>query len=123
MHRIALTYQIGDAPGRDLHHPLMALLAAVHETGSIGGAAQRLGLSYRHTWGELKRWEAQLGQPLVHWSKGERARLLPLGEKLLWAERRARARLAPQIEALRAELQRAFALAFDETARVIGLQA
>jgi putative molybdopterin biosynthesis protein len=56
MHRIALTYELGDTPGRDLHHPLMAMLAAVRETGSIGGAAQRLGISYRHTWGELRRW-------------------------------------------------------------------
>jgi putative molybdopterin biosynthesis protein len=123
MHRISLNYALDDTPGRDLHHPLMALLEAVHASGSVAGAARLLGLSYRHTWGELKRWEAQLGQPLVLWSKGERARLLPLGEKLLWAERRARARLAPQIEALRAELQRAFALAFDDAARVIGLQA
>jgi putative molybdopterin biosynthesis protein len=123
MHRIALTYQIGDAPGRDLHHPLMALLAAVHETGSIGGAAQRLALSYRHTWGELKRWEAELGQPLVRWVKGQRAQLSPLGEKLLWAERRARARLAPQIEALKNELERAFAVAFDDSAGVITMSA
>jgi putative molybdopterin biosynthesis protein len=125
MHRIALTYQIGDAhdPGHDLHHPLMALLAAVHETGSIGGAALRVGWSYRHTWGELKRWEAELGQPLVRWVKGQRAQLAPFGEKLLWAERRARARLAPQIEALKSELERAFAIAFDPGAGVITLSA
>ncbi len=133
MHRIALTYQLDEAdsgrdlqrpatPG-DLHHPLMALPAAVHETGSIAGAARQLGLSYGHTWGELKGWEAQLGQPLLRWAKGQRAQLLPLAEKLLWAERRARARLAPQIEALRVELERTFAVAFDDQARVIGVSA
>ena len=123
MHRIALTYQLGEQAGHDLHHPLMALLEAVHETGSIGAAAQRLGRSYRHVWGELKRWEAELGRPLVRWVKGQRAQLAPFGEKLLWAERRARARLAPQIESLRGELERAFAIAFDDAAGVIPMSA
>lgn len=123
MHRIALTYQLGDQAGTDLHHPLMALLEAVHETGSIGAAATRLGRSYRHVWGELKRWEGELGRPLVRWVKGQRAQLAPFGEKLLWAERRARARLAPQIESLRGELERAFSIAFDDAAGVIPMSA
>ena len=49
--------------------------------------------------------------------------LSPFGEKLLWAERRAQARLAPQIEALRSELERAFAIAFDDSAGVIPISA
>ena len=108
MHRVQLAYTLADARDtqRALHHPLLAMLAALHATGSISAAARALGLSYRHVWGELKRWEAQLGQPLVLWSKGQPARLTPFGEKLLWAERRALARLAPQIEALRSELER-----------------
>ena len=129
MHRVALTYTLSsatperDPQQRDLHHPLMALLAAVHDTGSISGAARRLELSYRHVWGELKRWEAELGHPLVTWVKGQPAVLAPFGDKLLWAERRAQARLAPQIEALRSELEQAFAIAFDDTAGVIPLYA
>ena len=125
MHRIALTYELGRerSEGRELHHPLMMLLQAVHETGSIGAAARRLGLSYRHVWGELKRWEAELGQTLVRWVKGQPALLSPFGEKLLWAERRALARLAPQIEALRSELEHAFAIAFDSNAGVITMAA
>src|SRR3990167_896576 len=107
MHRVHLTYTLAGretALQRDLHHPLMALLAAVHDTGSISAAARQLELSYRHGWGELKRWEVELGQELVIWVKGQPALLSPFGEKLLWAERRAQARLAPQVEALRAEL-------------------
>ena len=125
MHRVQLTYTIGSgaAMQRDLHHPLMALLGAVHDTGSISGAARRLELSYRHVWGELKRWEGELGQELVLWVKGQPALLSPFGEKLLWAERRAQARLAPQIEALRSELEQAFAIAFDERTGVIPLTA
>lgn len=125
MHRVRLTYTLDelDGPQSELHHPLMALLAAVHDHGSISGAARRLGFSYRHVWGELKRWEQELGRPLVSWVKGQRAALSPFGEKLLWAERRAQARLAPQVEALRGELERAFAIAFDDSAGVITVSA
>src|SRR5665811_2201912 len=41
----------------------------------------------------------------------------------MWAERQAQARLAPQIEALRAELERSFALAFDDSVQVVTLYA
>jgi putative molybdopterin biosynthesis protein len=121
MHRVHLTYTLGgaDEAPRDLHHPLIALLAAVHDSGSISGAARALGLSYRHVWGELKRWEAELGQALVSWVKGQPALLSPFAAKLLWAERQAQARLAPQVDALRSELERAFAVAFDDSAGVI----
>lgn len=125
MHRVQLTYTLDGRPGtpRDLYHPLLALLAAVHDSGSISAAARALALSYRHVWGELKRWEMELGQSLVVWTKGQPAALTPFAEKLLWAERRAQARLAPQVEALRSELERAFAIAFDDRAGVITLSA
>ena len=125
MHKVHLTYTLGGAreSAADLHHPLMALLAAVHDHGSISAAARTLGLSYRHAWGELKRWEGELGQSLITWSKGHAAQLAPFGEKLLWAERRAQARAAPQIELLRSELEQAFAIAFDTSAGVIPIQA
>ena len=126
MHRVHLTYTLSgenSSPQHDLHHPLMALLSAVHDTGSISGAARALDLSYRHVWGELKRWEGELGQTLVTWVKGQPALLSPFGEKLLWAERRAQARLAPQIEAMRGELEQAFAIAFDASAGVIPMTA
>jgi putative molybdopterin biosynthesis protein len=104
-----------------IRNALIDLLQAVQEEGSISGAAKSVGFSYRHVWGELKRWEAELGQPLILWEKGQRARLTPFGEKLLWAERQAQARLAPQIEALHADLERAFAVAFDPQAQVLTL--
>ena len=106
-----------------LHHPLMALLQAVREHGSISGAARSLGLSYRHVWGELRRWEQALGQTLIVWDKGQPAQLTPMADKLLWAERQAQARLAPQISALQAELERTFATAFDAGAHVLTLYA
>jgi putative molybdopterin biosynthesis protein len=96
-----------------LRNPLMDLLQAVRDAGSIGGAAKAMGLSYRHVWGELKRWEQSLGQALILWEKGQAARLTGFADKLLWAERQAQARLLPQISALHADLEKTFAVAFD----------
>lgn len=122
MRKVELSYSFGPRKaGGLIRNALMDLLHAVQEQGSISRAAQAVGLSYRHVWGELKRWEAQLGHPLILWEKGQRARLTPFGEKLLWAERQAQARLAPQIEALHADLERAFAVAFDDAAQALTL--
>ena len=122
MRKVELSYAFGGrATAGRVRNPLMDLLHAVQEEGSISGAARLLGLSYRHVWGELRRWEAELEHPLILWEKGQRARLAPFGEKLLWAERQAQARLAPQIEALQADLERAFAVVFDEEAQVLTL--
>ena len=80
-------------------------------------------MSYRHVWGELKRWENELGNELLVWEKGQSARLTHFAAKLMWAERQAQARLAPQIEALRSELERSFAQAFDDRVHVLTLYA
>lgn len=125
MQQIELSYAI--APRRNgralIRNPLMELLHAVREHGSISAASRAIGLSYRHVWGELKRWEQTLGHALVTGDQGRSARLSEFGDKLLWAERQAQARLAPQIEALHADLERAFALAFDDGAHVLSLHA
>ena len=120
MQHIELSYQwrpLGADPARNrqspLRNPLMDLLQAVRDAGAIGGAAKSLGLSYRHVWGELKRWEQSLGQPLILWEKGQAAKLTGFADKLLWAERQAQARLMPQISALQADLEKTFAVAFD----------
>lgn len=120
MKQIELSYAFAArAPGRSsghalLRNPMMDVLQAVHTSGSISAAARQLDLSYRHVWGQLKDWEAAMGQALVFWERGQAARLTPFGERLLMAERLAQARLGPQIEGLRAELERAFARAFDD---------
>ncbi len=120
MHRVRLHYSLSPEGGPALlKNPLFDLLQAVHETGSISGAAKALDLSYRHVWGEFKKWEVSLGRALVTWEKGRPAQLTEFGAKLMWAERQAQARLLPQITALRADLDRVFAVAFDESAHVL----
>lgn len=124
MHRVQLHYTLSkDAGNALIRNPLPELLQAVAEHGSISGAARALDLSYRHVWGALKRWEDQLGGELIIWGKGQAAQLSEFGAKLLWAERQAQARLAPQIAALHADLERAFAVAFDPNAHVLTLYA
>ncbi len=124
MHRLQFHYTLSrDSSPAQVRNPLIDLLQALSAQGSISAAARGLGLSYRHVWGELKRWEAELGNELVVWEKGQSARLTPFGSKLMWAERQAQARLAGQIEALRGDLERAFAVAFDPQAHVVTLYA
>lgn len=124
MHRLQFHYTFAPPSSSQtgvVRNPLLDLLNAVQDSGSISGAARQLDLSYRHVWGELKRWEEELGNELLIWEKGQSARLSEFGYKLLWAERQAQARLAPQIETLRADLERAFAVAFDDRVHMLTL--
>jgi putative molybdopterin biosynthesis protein len=74
-------------------------------------------------WGELKRWEGELNHALIVWEKGQPARLTEFGTKLLWAERQVQARLQAQIDHLRADLERAYAVAFDDSTHVLSFYA
>ncbi len=115
--------EAGEQRGADLGNPLFELLAAVIDGGSIRHAAQALGCSYRHVWGSLRKWERTLGEPLLIWSQGQRARPTQFAERLLWAERRARARIQPHIEALRSDLSRVLAEARDQRHQLLTMRA
>jgi putative molybdopterin biosynthesis protein len=125
MRKVELSYQLSQQRDRGarLRNPLIDLLQSVREHGSISAAARAMDLSYRHVWGQLKEWERSLGQALIVWERGQAAQLTPFADKLLWTERLAQARLAPQIEALRAELERTLALAFEPDSHVLSLYA
>lgn len=116
------TFETSDASeqqGAQIENPLFDLLFALQAHGSISAAARAQNSSYRHAWGSLKHWEEVLGEPLVHWGQGRHARLTPFAQRLMWAERQARVRMTPHVEALRAELARVFALADDATLQVL----
>ena len=116
-------FEPGEQRGAALNNPLFGLLAAVLEHGSIRHAAQALGCSYRYVWGSLRRWEETLGEPLIIWSQGQRARPTQFAERLLWAERRARTRMQPHIEALRSSLGRVLADARDPRHQLLTVRA
>ena len=93
------------ADGRALPSRLLALLLQVHEHGSLSAACVQLGLSYRHAWDMVRQGDALFGAPLLTMARGKGSRLSPLGERLVWAERRIHARLAPMLDTLASELE------------------
>src|SRR5581483_12339777 len=80
-------------------------LLKVHETHTLAKAAAELGLSYRYAWGVLQDGHRAFGVPLVKMQRGRGAVLTPLGEKLVWADRRIAARLSPLLDSLASELE------------------
>ena len=59
---------------------LLALLAAVQDSGAIAQGARSMGLSYRHAWGQIKRAEALVGHPLLDAGRGRGSTLTALAE-------------------------------------------
>ena len=121
--QLRYSFEPGEQTGAQMRNPLFELLAAVTEGGSIRDAAQRLGLSYRYVWDSLRKWEVILGEPLVSWSQGRKARLTEFAERLAWAERRARIRMQPHIEALRSNLDRVLSDARDDRCQLLTVRA
>jgi putative molybdopterin biosynthesis protein len=95
---------VSNEAGEELDQQLFPVLQAIHDAGKLTVAATKAGLSYRHAWNLIGRWSAFFGSPLVNLERGRGTTLTPLGEKLLWAEQRINARLAPQLESLASEL-------------------
>jgi molybdate transport repressor ModE-like protein len=86
--------------------PLLALLRGVQARGSLVQAAAAAGLSYRHAWGLVGQAAREFGAPLLAMQRGRGAQLTALGEKLLWADSRIAARLAPALRKLEREIGR-----------------
>mgnify|MGYP001056826757 FL=1 len=115
---IELQYALSASGGGHLRNPFFDVLGAIRHEGSIAAAARKLDWSYRHLWGYLKDQEKRLDRALVHWDKGRAARLTEFAEKLLWAETRIRARLAPQVENLATEIGRELSIAFNDAVQI-----
>jgi molybdate transport repressor ModE-like protein len=85
--------------------PLIELLTAVHDAGTLSGASRRLSVSYRYAWDLIQRGSQTFGAPLLVTKRGRSATLSVLGKKLLWANKRIAARLAPTLDSLASELE------------------
>jgi len=83
---------------------LLRLLVELAQSGSLLEAARRAGVSYRSAWGALGDGARLFGAPLVDMQRGRRARLSPLGIKLLAVDERVRKGLGEHFERLRAEI-------------------
>jgi molybdate transport repressor ModE-like protein len=84
---------------------LLGLLRAIEERKTLVAACQAEGLSYRHAWGLLRDGERLFGSPLIVMERGRGCSLAPLGETLVWADRRINARLSPSLDSLATELE------------------
>lgn len=104
----------GEASERDFDFQLVAILAGLEASGKLTHAAEAAGLSYRHAWNLVAEWEAFFGARLVAKSKGRGSELTALGRRLLWAGRRAQARLAPELDNLAGEFAGALNEALEE---------
>lgn len=83
---------------------LLALLAAVQDSGSIAQGGRDLGLSYRKAWGLVCEAEQLLGQALVTRERGRGSQLTEPGQRLVWADARIHARLQPLLASLGSEM-------------------
>ena len=106
IHKISIvpTWSFRDQNGRELDPQLFTLLRQIEAQGKLTAAAKTAGISYRHAWNQLNKWADFFGSPLVELEKGRGAKLTPLGDKLLWAEKRVIARLEPQLDNITSEL-------------------
>jgi molybdate transport repressor ModE-like protein len=93
--------------GQAMPARLLDLLTQVHLHGSLSAACQEAGTSYRHAWDLIRQGEALFGASLLQMERGKGSRLTALGNKLVWADQRIAARLAPVLESLASELETA----------------
>jgi molybdate transport system regulatory protein len=78
------------------------ILKAIEKTGSLMAATESLGLTYRRTWGDLKKIESQLGFQLLDKSRGGKdggtSTLTPEGKRLVEAFDNLHARIDSVIQ-------------------------
>ena len=86
----------------DIDPALFRLLQAIHRGGSLRHGSSATGISYRHAWGIIKKWEQAFRQPMVRLERGrgKGARLTPFGEKLLWADQYLHEQIGDRLEEL-----------------------
>jgi len=108
---------------REFDFELIAILGELDASAKLTHAAEKAGLSYRHAWNLIAEWEAFFGAPLVTKERGRGSSLTPLGERLLWAGRRAHARLAPELDNLAAEFTRSLNESLNDAKAALAIQA
>ncbi|HKY91231.1 MAG TPA: substrate-binding domain-containing protein [Nevskiaceae bacterium] len=109
--------------GKPLLPRVVELLVGIHETGTLAAACGQMGLSYRYAWGLLREGHRAFGVPLVKSARGRGATLTPLGEKLVWADRRIAARLSPLFDSLASELEVEVERALTDAQGILRMQA
>ena len=92
--------------GEVIEPTLLVLLRYLQKEPKLTKAAEHAGISYRHAWNILNKWNHKLGSPLATQAKGQGTQLTVLGEKLVWAEDLIEARLSPAMGSLVSTINR-----------------
>jgi molybdate transport repressor ModE-like protein len=102
---------------------MMDLLQEIRASGKITRAADQSHMSYRHAWNQIEKWSAFFGAELVERRQGRGTTLTPLGDKLVWAGQRLRARLKPQLDNLSQELETEINQLLPHSPRIVRVHA
>lgn len=116
-------WQLDRGEGAAILPRLVELLVHIDEAGTLTEACRRMKLSYRYAWGVLREGQRAFGVPLVVSRRGRGAVLSPLGEKLVWADRRISARLNPVFDSLASELEAEIERALTHAQGILRLHA
>jgi len=96
--------------GRDALYPLppelVGLLRSIRQHGSLIHAIREVGISYRHAWGLLRRWEAITGHKLAILTRGQGTGLTPFGARFAEVDDWLKARVGRRFDGLDNELAR-----------------
>jgi len=104
-----------DENNRQLEPALLDLLGAITQNGSLQQAARVNGLSYRHAWGLIRKWEQIFASPLVMFSRGrgKKTRLSTFGIQLLQWTRELGGQIEPGLAAISDQLNAHLAAYLD----------
>lgn len=102
--QLELRFSFGRGELAEADPRFFALLRAVDEYGSLRGASEATGCSYRAAWGLLRHWTETLGRAPVELHQGRGAVLSELGRRLLWADQHAREALSPGLRQVAGQL-------------------
>jgi putative molybdopterin biosynthesis protein len=102
---------------------VFGLLQGIADCGKLTQAAKNADISYRYAWQLLDQWGKYFDSPLVEKRQGHGVKLTPLGDALLWAEKRVNARLTAQFSNLASELEIELNRVIHNTKQVVRLHA
>jgi molybdate transport repressor ModE-like protein len=90
-----ISWQLEDDAKQQIDADLFAILIGIQQTGSLKQAAEHIGISYRHAWGIVNKWEQIFSQPLIVKQRGRGAYLTLAGEALVNAQNQLNAKFSP----------------------------
>lgn len=98
--RVSLRWLCGTGQVEEIDPALLRLLEAVRAEGSLARAAIVAGVSYRHSWGLVRKWENRLQARLLHMQRGRGrgARLSDPAERLLQSCADLQQQLGPALD-------------------------